>query len=216
MLCYALVHRRRWDLCPHLTSPFASRQISSLTPVHTLLHHADPSYFLFLSSFNLQSSPSIPLVFSTIMPQLYARDRTFGTDTHSENKTSLHCSEARTLIYLYSIDCRDRGLDRKTIRVAVNSRARFRSTNAPVPSPTPSHTTFYSMPVSPRARTHAMKPYSTLRIHSYQPRVHKALVILRNPSTKSDALQLVLRSRGGFQASNETFNSLKSCLDEGS
>lgn len=120
--------------------------------------------------------------------------------THPENKTSLHCSEARTLIYLYSIDCRDRGLDRKTIRIAVNSRARFRSTNAPVPSPTPSHTTFYSTPVcQPLARTHAMKPYSTLRIHSYQSRVHKALVILRNPSsTKSDALQLVLRSRGGF------------------
>lgn len=61
-----------------------------------------------------------------------------------------------------------------------------------------------------------MKPYSTLRIHSHQSRVHKALVILRNPSTKSDALQLVLRSRGGFQASNETFYSVKSCLDEGS
>lgn len=90
MLCYALVHRRRWDLCPHLTSPFASRQISSLTPVHTLLHHADPSYFLFLSSFNLQSSPSIPLVFSTIMPQLYARDRTFGTDTpRKQNELAL-------------------------------------------------------------------------------------------------------------------------------
>lgn len=102
--------------------------------------------------------------------------------THPENKTSLHCSEARTLINLYSIDCRDRGLDRKTIRIAVNSRARFRSTNAPVPSPTTSHTTFYSTPVSqPRARTHAMKSYSTLRIHSYQPRVRKALVIFAQP-----------------------------------
>lgn len=49
-----------------------------------------------------------------------------------------------------------------------------------------------------------MKPYSTLLIHLYLSRVYKSLVILRNPSTKSDALQLILRSRGGFQASNET------------
>lgn len=71
--------------------------------------------------------------------------------------------------------------------------------------PPPSHTTYYSPPVSPpRVRTHGMKPYSTLLIHLYLSRVYKSLVILRNPSTKSDALQLILRSRGGFQASNET------------
>lgn len=198
MLCYALVHRRRWDLCPHLTSPFASRQISSsYTRTHSF---ASRRSFLFpVSSRRLTCNHPRP--FPSCSQQSChncTHEIELSVPTHPENKTSLHCSEARTLIYLYSIDCWDRGLDRKTIRIAVNSRARFRSTNAPVPSPTTSHTTFYSMPVSPRARTHAMKPYSTLRIHSYQSRVHMALVILRNPSTKSDALQLVLRSRGGF------------------